>query len=141
MTKKRLDIPPALLARDGVDVGDMLVAGQRMADENGIAARGVELAIGLVGHLEGREIDAGHELQRPVGAEAHDEARRIRRLAARLACRSSGHSLHSPATAAAKRKRPALHRARPVRLDIGPLASCLTWLQAGRPNHHGSAFL
>ena len=56
-------IPPARLAGHRIGIGDMLVAGQRMADKDGVRARGVELAIGLVGDLEGRQQGAGVELQ------------------------------------------------------------------------------
>jgi hypothetical protein len=87
MTKKRFGVddlsradqrlPPAGLARHGMRVGDVLVACQRMADEHGVGTRLVQFAIGLVGDLEGREIDAGLELQRLVRSEAQHEARRI----------------------------------------------------------------
>ena len=45
-------LPPAGLAGDGMDVGDVLVAGQRMTDENEIRLAGVERAVGLVGDGE-----------------------------------------------------------------------------------------
>ena len=53
-------------------IGDVLVAGQRMADQHRVGAIGVELAIGLVGDLERGEIDAAIEPQRLVGAELRD---------------------------------------------------------------------
>ena len=58
----------------------MLVAGERMADQHRIAALGIERAVGLVGDLEWREVDAGVEPERLVRAEADDEriARMIR---------------------------------------------------------------
>ncbi len=74
-------LPPARLAGDRMDVGDVLVAGQRMADQDRVAALGVERAVGLVGDLERREIDAGIEPQRLVGPEAHDRRMRLVRLA------------------------------------------------------------
>ena len=60
-------------------VGDVLVAGQRVADQHGVGALGVERAVGLVGDLERRQLDAGVEPQRPVGAEPRDQriARRV----------------------------------------------------------------
>ena len=68
----------------GLDVGDVLVAGQRVADQHRVGALGVERAVGLVGDLERRELDAGVELQRLVGAEArHQRIARLVRLAAR----------------------------------------------------------
>ena len=51
----------------------MLVAGQRMADEDRVAALRVERAVGLVGDLERREVDAGIEPQRTVHPETHDQ--------------------------------------------------------------------
>ena len=59
----------------------MLVPGQRMADEHGIRFRGIELAISLVGDLEGRELMAAIEPQRIVRAEARDGARGLVDLA------------------------------------------------------------
>ena len=47
-------LPPAGLAGDRMHVGDMLVAGERVADQDGVAALGVERAVGLVGDLERR---------------------------------------------------------------------------------------
>ena len=73
-------LPPAGLAGDRVHIGDMLVAGQRMADQDGVGAVGIELAIGLVGDLERREIDAAIELQRLVDAELRDLRTRMIRL-------------------------------------------------------------
>ena len=58
----------------------MLIAGQRMADQNGVGAVGIEFAIGLVGDLERREIDAAIEPQRLVGAEQRDQRTRMIRL-------------------------------------------------------------
>ena len=75
-------LPPALLAGDRMDVGDVLVAGEGMADEHGIGTRGVERAVGLVGDLERRQFHAGVELERLVGAEPGDLRRRIVRLLA-----------------------------------------------------------
>ena len=67
-------LPPARLARDRMQVGDVLIAGERVADQHRIAALGVERAVGLIGDLERREIDAGIEPQRLVEPEAHDRA-------------------------------------------------------------------
>ena len=65
-------LPPAGLAGDRMHIGDMLIAGQRMADQDGVGAIGVEFAIGLIGDLERREIDAAIEPQRLIGAEQRD---------------------------------------------------------------------
>src|SRR5207248_1028059 len=70
-------LPPSGLAGDGVHIGNVLVAGERMADQNGVGARGVELAIGLVGDLEWGEIDAAIEPQRLIGAEMRDRRARM----------------------------------------------------------------
>ena len=56
-----------------MDVGDVLIAGQCMADHHRIAALGIEPAIGLVGDLERRKFDAGIELAAAVGTEAHEQ--------------------------------------------------------------------
>jgi hypothetical protein len=59
-------------------VDDVLIAGQRMADQHRVAALGIERAIGLIGDLPGGEIEPGIEPQRLVGAKAHH--RRMRRI-------------------------------------------------------------
>ena len=74
------DVPPAALAGDRMDVMDMLVAGQRVTHEHGVALRRIERAVGLVGDLERREIDAGIELQRLVGAKTHHLRMRVLRF-------------------------------------------------------------
>ena len=51
-------------------VGDVLVAGQRMADQDRVRPVGVERAIGLVGDRERPEIDAAIEPQRRLDEEA-----------------------------------------------------------------------
>ena len=70
----------------------MLVAGQRMADEDRVAALAVERAIGLVGDLQEVDAMAGIEQQRLVRTKARDEARRVVGLVqadvAALQCRS-----------------------------------------------------
>ena len=71
-------LPPAGFAGDRMDVGDVLVARQRVADEDGIAARGVQRPVGLIGDGERRERAAGVETERPVEGEARDKA--LRRL-------------------------------------------------------------
>ena len=73
-------VPPAGLAGDRVHIIDMLVAGQRMADQNGVGAVRIQFAIGLVGDLERRQIDAAIELQRLVHAELRELRTRMIRL-------------------------------------------------------------
>ncbi len=68
--------PPAGIAGDRMRLGEILVAGQRMADEDGVAARRIEPAIGLVGDGELREIDAAIELEGLRDVEAMAGARR-----------------------------------------------------------------
>ena len=65
------DFPPAGLAGQRMRIGDVLIEGQRVADQNGVGAVGVQFAIGLIGDLERREIDAAIEPQRLVHAELH----------------------------------------------------------------------
>jgi hypothetical protein len=52
-----------------MDVGDVLIAREGVADEDRVGARGVQLAIGLVGDLPGAEGDAGVQLQGLGGPE------------------------------------------------------------------------
>ena len=82
--KARADdrIPPAVLAGYGMHVVNVLVAGQRMADQDCVGTLGVEFAVGLVGDLVGGQLDPGVELQRLVLAEAHEFGTRLVRLAA-----------------------------------------------------------
>ena len=89
-------LPPARLAGHRIGVGDMLVAGQRMADQDGVGlARVVERAVGLVGDLERRQQHAGVELERLVGAEAQHRARSGRRPRCRLLWRAQRPSISS----------------------------------------------
>jgi hypothetical protein len=62
-------------------IDDVLIAGERVADENGIAALGVECAVSLVRDLQWAEIDAGIEPQRIVRRKAHDQRMRMVRFA------------------------------------------------------------
>jgi len=71
-----------------------MVAGQRVADQHRIAAVGVERAIGLVGDLKRRKLDAGIELQRPLDPRKARIARRIGLAASRNGirrCIDAGH--------------------------------------------------
>ena len=73
-------LPPARLAGDRMNIGDMLIAGQRMQDQNRVGALRIEFAIGIVGDLERRQIDAAVELQRLLRAERRQQRTRIIRL-------------------------------------------------------------
>ena len=64
-------LPPARLAGDRMRIGDVLVAGQRVADQDGVGALRVERAVGLIGDRERAEIDPAVEPQRLV-ARADD---------------------------------------------------------------------
>ncbi len=57
------------MAGDRVRVGDVLVAGQRVADQDRVAALGVEPAVGLIGDRERPEIDAAIESHRRLDGE------------------------------------------------------------------------
>ena len=132
-------LPPAGLAGHRVGAGDVLVAGQRMADEDGVGPRRVQLAIGLVGDLERREDARRRPASAAVRAEAHDRAGGS--LASLLVFwRAHGHHRSSiRSRLAAGNKKPALPSQSRSPSANGPLATCLTWLQADRPNHHGTA--
>ena len=55
----------------------MLVAGQSVAGKDRIAARRIQLAVGLIGNLDRRQCAAGIQVKRPVGAETHDFTGRL----------------------------------------------------------------
>ena len=57
-------VPPAGLAGDRMRLGGILIAGQRVADQDRVAALRVERAVGLIGDRERAEIDAAIEAQR-----------------------------------------------------------------------------
>ena len=90
------DFPPAGLAGQRMQIGDMLIERQRVADQDGVGAIGVQFAIGLIGDLERREIDAAIELQRLIDAELrHRRGRMIGLVGAILAVnRRAGYRLH-----------------------------------------------
>ncbi len=85
MTKKRFGVdglsrpdegvPPAGLAGHGMGVGDVLVAGQSVTDEDGVRLLGIQRAVGLIGHGERREQLVAIEPQRLALREMHDLAR------------------------------------------------------------------
>ncbi len=108
--------PPSGLAGDRIGIGDVLVARQRVADQDRVGARLVQASIGLVGDLERRERLAGIELQRLVRTEADDEARRLVHLGDRCADARGGHGPILPPTKKNRRcamARPATIRNRP----------------------------
>ncbi len=70
--------PPAGLAGQRMNVGDMLVAGQRMAEQDRVGLVGVQLAIGLVGDGEGLKRRAGTHGERLRSVEHGDLAVRLR---------------------------------------------------------------
>jgi len=61
-------------------VGDMLIAGQRVTDQDRVGAIGVEFAVGLIGDLKRRKVDAAVEPQRLVRAERSQQRGRMIRL-------------------------------------------------------------
>src|SRR4029453_11839896 len=72
--------------------GDVLVAGQRMADQHRVRTLRVERPICLIGNLEWRELHAGIELERLVGSEPGDQrVARLVRFARRI-----NHIVHTP---------------------------------------------
>ena len=56
---------------------DVLIAGQRMADQDGVGFGGIKLAIGLVGDLEWREVSAAIKPQRLIAGEHRDPRGRM----------------------------------------------------------------
>ena len=62
-------------------VDDVLIAGERMANQDRVAARRVELAVSLVGDLQRAEIDAGVQPQRIIRRKTHDRRMRVVRFA------------------------------------------------------------
>ena len=62
-------LPPPRPAGDRMQVADMLVAGQGVADEKGIGFRRVERAVGLIGDRERRQHRAGIHPQRRTGTQ------------------------------------------------------------------------
>jgi hypothetical protein len=83
-------IPPAGPARDRMLADQELIAGQRMADHDGVGAGGIQPPIGLIGDGEGAEIDAAIERHRPLLAEHHPVAGK-RRLRVQEALLQRGH--------------------------------------------------
>ena len=59
----------------------MLIAGQRVANEDRVAPLGVERAVGLISDLHRAEIDPGIEPQWIVRRKSHDQRVRMIRLA------------------------------------------------------------
>ena len=53
---------------------DELVAGQRVAEEDRVGARGIQGAVGLIGQREGPERGAAVELERGLAAELDAQA-------------------------------------------------------------------
>ena len=59
-----------------MQVGDVLVAGERMANQHRVAALGIERAVGLITDLKWSELDARIERKRLIRAETNDERMR-----------------------------------------------------------------
>ena len=67
-------LPPAGLAGDGMGLGHEMVAGQGVADHDGVRAVGVQRAVGLVGDLEAADLDPAVQPHRPVDGQPHAPA-------------------------------------------------------------------
>jgi len=67
-------LPPAGPAGHRILPDQELVAGQRMADQDGVGARRVQLAIGLIGDGKGAEFDAAIQRHAALLAEHHPVA-------------------------------------------------------------------
>ena len=72
-------------------IRNMLVARQRVADQDRVRLVDVERAIGLVGNLKRRQRDAAIEHQRMIRPKTHNEARRILGLRIGDGVESGGH--------------------------------------------------
>jgi len=70
LARSRERRPPSGLAGDGMLLGHVLVAGKRVADQDGVAALGVERAVGLVGDGVAAEARAAVERERLLHHEA-----------------------------------------------------------------------
>ena len=85
------DLPPAGLAGQRMQIGDMLIERQRVADQNDVGAIGIQFAISLIGDLERREIDTAIEFQRLIDAERRYRRGRMIGLVGAIArCESTG---------------------------------------------------
>ena len=71
-------MPPPGLAGYWVGLGHVLVAGQRVAHQNHVRLVGVELAVGLISHGEGAELDAAVKVQRRIVSKDHRGALKAR---------------------------------------------------------------
>ena len=88
-------LPPTGFAGDRMNIGDVLVAGERVADQHRVGAVGIQCAVGLVGDLKRREVDAGVEPQRLVRTKTNDVGMRLVGLTHTI--HGSKHGLdHSP---------------------------------------------
>ncbi len=74
-------LPPARLLGNGMHACDVLVARERMTNQHGVGARGIQPAIGLVGDLKRGELDAGVEPQWPVPELGDERVARLIRFA------------------------------------------------------------
>ena len=74
-------VPPARLAGHRVNVGNVLIARERMADQNRVRTVGIERAVGLIGNLERRQIKACIKPQRRRDTKPHERGMRVLGLA------------------------------------------------------------
>ena len=73
-------LPPAGLLGDRMNICDMLVAGQSVADQDRVGALGIERAVGLVGDGERAQLLRAIEPHGRARGELHERARRPPRL-------------------------------------------------------------
>jgi hypothetical protein len=91
-------LPPARLAGHRMALGDELVAGQGMADQDGVGTLVVEPAIGLPGDGEGPERDAAIERQRRRHAEGGAMAGKVAGRAGAVSLQRGHGRSRSPAS-------------------------------------------
>jgi hypothetical protein len=58
--------------------GDVRIAAQRVADQNGVVAGGIQFAVGFIGHRDAGQGAARFQKQRPVERDALRMAQRLR---------------------------------------------------------------
>jgi hypothetical protein len=114
-------------------IGNVLIAGQSMADQHRIRLCGIQLAIGLVGDLEGREIDARLEPQRLVRAEAHHGTGEVIRLVSSIPLGARNGHVTPLSAGCAQAQKPALpYRKMPVGFPQRPFSDLFN-VAASRP--------
>ncbi len=67
-------LPPARLAGDGMRADEILIAGEAVAEQDGVGFFGVEFAVGLIGQRDGADFRTAIETERLIGRDIHQLA-------------------------------------------------------------------